>query len=262
MSFNSNILQLSATRKIKAIQALKVIADEKEAKLLQALTKDEDEVVRSTAVETLGHLGWDFKEQIAECLLERLSDASEIVRSDAAESLGKLQLLQAAQSLRLLLFKDSSDLVKASAAEALGDISHPASSSDLLEVFLKEKSTIVRMYAVNALGLIGDSSFVNALNSISIADLEPEVSFEWLGARSRLGDPSAIQELLEVIPSTENSLLPNLFNLLDDIFSRNTPSSILESHRAELVRALNMISEKFPIHRPETKGIIYKITAN
>ena len=88
-----------------------------------------DVAVRADAVRALVEHGESA--HVGSAIMRMLSDDDELVRSEAVDALGILVHLPALDELRAILRTDPSALVRAAAAESLGDLGQPSARAAL-----------------------------------------------------------------------------------------------------------------------------------
>lgn len=158
---------------------------------------DPDETVRSVSARAAGMLGalLGAPAFIGRRLLGALTDSGAMVRFEAVESLGQLRFVESGDLLEQLLLTDECDLVRAEAALSLGSIGRLA-AVPAIERALADAAPLVRMDAAAALAMLGSVDSVSALRRAASAEVTGWELREHLVALYRLGEHSALGELL------------------------------------------------------------------
>jgi len=180
--------------------------------------------VRDSAATTLANMG----EVAYDPLLRALDSPHGYARSRAAKALGNMGDARAVGPL-ISLLGDETDFVRWNAAEALGEIGDPAAAEPLSQTLL-DKDRGIQWRATLALGKMGEPGVQVLLQALeeggayttqdliaALADLgemralEPivralgsttkEVRWNAIIALGKLGDPTAIGPLAELLPS-------------------------------------------------------------
>ncbi len=225
--------------------------------VLIKLLSSPDDVVKFTAIQALGELGKENKQQVGSELIKLLTHPEEIVRSEAIDALGILGYSPAVQSVRSALQNDSSALVRASAAETLGDLGDSSVLNDL-ELSLDDPDESVRAYAVNSFGLLAKSSAASNLANRLHLESSIRVKAEILGAQYRLGSSEAFESLLDLINIADNDLATPLLNILEDLLERKTPAK-LSTDAASICESLNRLAQRLSMQRLHAEEIIAKL---
>ncbi len=136
-------------------------------KILELLSSDKDDEIRSRVAESL--INFQFKES-EEILKRLLNDDAELVRVNACDSLYFSKDLEVNEILKTKLVKDRSSLVRGYATLSLVDISKNLDltyKEDLYNFLItslkKEKVKWVKINIYKALYLLGDESYLNQL---------------------------------------------------------------------------------------------------
>ena len=179
-----------------AVRALGIIKDVEALPVLLQALDDRDAPVRCAAANALNELG---SPQAADALLQTLHDPDPTVVAAAVEALASLRVQRAWPELLRLVDSESNRVARAAAA-ALPRLEYdlrvptPTEQSDP-----PDADTETRVAAATAvLGIIGNSSvlkhIVPALDSRSVP-----VRMAAARALGRLGDPSAVHRLINVL---------------------------------------------------------------
>lgn len=134
--------------------------------VLEILSRDEDDEVRSRVAEKLVF----FKTKDSEEILKRLlNDDVEMVRVNACDSLYFSKSKESIELLKLKVSKDKSSLVRGYATLSLADISNNTGlykddlSDFLIAVLSKERIKWVKINIFTALYLLGNKSYIDFL---------------------------------------------------------------------------------------------------
>lgn len=243
--------QIEALHKLLDLQAFAALPT-----LIMAL-ESKDAVVRSTAARVVGHLGVRDSESAGAALLALLNDSAAIVRSEALDSLGILSYEPAVGAIKGLLLSDPEPLVRASAAETLGDFGKTYVLTDL-ERALRDADAAVRGYAANSIGLLGDPATLPKLQECAAAEASAKVKAELYGASYRLGAAGALDALLTLLESADEGLATNVLNILDDLSSRNLPST-LATDAARIRAAVTTLAQRIQLLSADAEQILARL---
>jgi HEAT repeat protein len=155
--------------------------------LLARLAADEDEFVRSAAIQTVGERELSA---LAPRLATAVDDPSPTVRTTLATALGALGGEPASQALRTLATDGDAGVRSAVAAAAAGlpaEVAHK-----LLAPMLQDEDTGVRVVTVRALARVGDEASIAAMRA-AISDGEVAVRVAALVEVARLGDRGSLE---------------------------------------------------------------------
>ena len=139
-----------------------------EVEILDKLSDDEDEEIRSRVAELLVFVDSKLAEKI---LVRLLDDKDELVRVNACDSLCNSDSLEVINLLKNKMLKDKSALVRGYAALSIADIATKINSDfhELNEFFRyvhsKEKTQWVKINFYKVLYMLGDNSYLNILIS-------------------------------------------------------------------------------------------------
>ena len=218
----STMLDLEEAR---AVRALPVI--------LPLLTS-EDEDVRATAARVLGRLGDPDPDRVGAALEAQLTDPDGSVRNQVAEALGILRYAPARAALERALGHDDEWVVRCSAAEALAELGD-IHAMDALEAALADEVEPVRGYAVRAIGLLGNESHGPIIARRLAVETEPGLRGDLLAAAARLGDDSALDELMLLADDATGDLMVELHGTVVDLIE-SPHHSMIATRVAELSR--------------------------
>lgn len=219
-----------------AIQARAIVEAEKSrayeaAPLVAELLRSPHDGIRSSAADALGYLGIKAPRRYGEALMPLLADRDDFVRSCAAESLGALGYEPAISTLGRLLLTDGDELVRTSAAEALAAFDGSRVLS-IAQGAIDDPDPTVRAYAVRVIALRGDETSLSLLNE----RLSNETAFQpraaLLGALYLLGRQQELPRLLEILDRADIVQSTIVLNVLWDIISEATASSIVRDAAA------------------------------
>lgn len=145
-------------------------------------------------------------------LIALLEDSDASLRELAARSLGKLGSKDAEQPLLKVIAKkdrESDDVV----AEALLSLGKLGTVSDkakkVLHEHLDHLNSKVRGYSISAIGEIGDASIVDSLIE-RLMDSTQDNRPMLIQALAKLGDPKAIEPLLEIVKEAQRNSVTGL----------------------------------------------------
>ncbi|NHJ39054.1 MAG: HEAT repeat domain-containing protein [Asgard group archaeon] len=178
-------------------------------KLVEILSSDEDNRVKSHAADAIIKIGGD--EAVQNCL-RLLRDNSWITRMKAAEILGELKNKKSTLPLVRILKNDSEVSVKEWAAIALGKIRDKKAIRPLIQTLLNEMSWEVRKESALALGKIKGKKAIGALTKAFYSDKECQVRWAAASALSIINDNNETkvlfkdlcQELLNIIKTEKD----------------------------------------------------------
>jgi HEAT repeat protein len=207
-------------------------AEEAVPQVLPLLGAD-DPMLRATAANVLGELGAGDPEAVERALVRALADPEAIVRSEVADALGILGFAGAAPALQRVVLDDPDATVRASAAESLGDFAQPAALA-ALALALRDDDEAVRGYAAGAIGRIGAPGALEDLGVRLEGESSPRVRAELLAARYRLGDASALDELIELLGTADRDTAETLLNVVEDLPAAKRDAPRFEAALARL----------------------------
>lgn len=243
-------------RQISALQQLASQHGDETIPTILTLLNSTDPVVRSTAAQTLGHLGATFLSEIGTALMGLLGDPEVIVRSEVVDSLGFLRFGPASRRIALLLQEDPEPLVRAAAAESLGDIGDASEISALVSA-LEDPDEAVRGYAAASLGQFGPA-LLPQLEKALKAERSPRVVIELLGAAYRLGSRHSLERLLGLVRTADEGLATPFLNLIGDLIER-LPSETLARDAGDLGATLTALAARVQLARPHALLLIDKL---
>jgi HEAT repeat protein len=177
--------------RVKAVEALGGIADQRAVEWLIAALEDRD--LREAAVDALGRIG----ASAVEPLVVSLSNRNYLVRRDAARALGEIGDSRAVEPLVGAL-KDRQNAVCQAAGDALGKIGGTLAVK-LLIASLYDENHNVRQAAASALGEIGDSKAGEPLIA-TLTDTQRTVRRAAAAALVSIGSP-AVDLLIAALSS-------------------------------------------------------------
>ncbi len=170
-------------------------------------------------------MGKSKDERCLESLIQLLSHQASTLRCQAAEALGELGDTKAIRALVPLL-KDPDANVRTNVAAALCKLPDERVVSPLMKS-LKDQETSVRAYAIQGLGVCGDKTAVPALLDILNNNDDPELLLATCDALGRLGDPHAVDHLIQflVVPeSREHQSL--VLKVIDTVRRLQSPKAV------------------------------------
>lgn len=238
-------LAKSGLRKVKlyALQELDRHRGKAVAEALVKVLDDPDGAVRQKAAEALGNQG---HARAAPPLIKLLQDPLDPVRAAAARSLGSLKAPGAIPMLCEHL-SDPSEVVATAAAHALGNIASPEAVPRLISVvahadtpskvqqeatnalarikdpraiptltgLLKSPKQSMRWAAVDALGELRAKKAVGPLSEvIRKKDENPQIRELALAALAKIGDPAALEVVVDALSDKEKRVTEQAFRSL------------------------------------------------
>ena len=257
----SEILKaLSITSMDEAVDAVSEVEAPKGKRLeaLLALVGAEDDILVSTVAERLGEA--EREGRVVEALLQMASHISPLVREEAIQSLASLGVQEASDLAAFMLANDPDETVRAGAAEAWGRLGD-ASMLPALEKGMQDPSSMVRAYVAMAIGAIGDESAQGFLREQMKENEAAEVVIEIVGALWRLGDDTAWDGLADLLKSADKSLLPNVFNLLEDLLVALKGRAFSPDHIALFTKELYRIQITDPVNGPHARLLLARMNA-
>ncbi len=242
-----------ALNELEAVEAIPV--------LIHLLSSDSDQNVREAAAFILRFIGEGQLQlyPIGPALMNALNDDNESVRSNAVESLGYLYYPLAASRIRELLHTDAAWFVRASAAEALGRMHDEASLVDL-EQAITDSDPQVQRYVVVALGQFLNSPIVAPLAAKRLGNgqLDSVVKAELLALSYRLGQRSRLQDLLVMLDQAEDyEVATEILMVLVDLTGENPPVD-LKSHQT----VIQTILQQFLLRHPSLQSDVKRVQEN
>lgn len=245
-------------RQVAAIIELIKLHAETAALEMVTLLSSPNENVREESARALGYLGQKNVTVVGPALLKALNDSGELVREEAAEALGTLGYTPAVKPLKSLLHNDSSWLVRASAAEALGNFEDSSIVSDL-EQALHDEYEPVRAYSATSLGLVATPDFLSQLEGYIEAESSLNVKTELLGASYRLGATTTMQQILDVLETSDEDHAMVIFNNLQDLTGWKPPLS-LRNDAQHIREVLTKVVQRVPRLRTHAEEIENNLT--
>ena len=196
---------------------------------------DPDELVRITAVQTLGGMDQDARGAVDVLAKAAVDDRAVSVREAACKALGKLGSVgQAAGPNLLKALADSDPRTRAAAAVALADVkADPDTAVAGLSKSLDDKDRLVRLSAATALGRI-DANAKSAPRLAAVLRSDPDPDVRRLAAQTLLkfgvGSAPVCDVLLESVskesaPEIRQMVLAAL-GLLDGEAKKTGPSFV------------------------------------
>ncbi|MEG4840261.1 HEAT repeat domain-containing protein [Microcoleus sp. B9-D4] len=243
-------LQTKALLKLVDAEAYEAVP-----KIVQ-LIKSPNSSVRADAAAALGYLGSEEVETVGPALITLLDDEEELVRSEAVEALGELDYTPAVVPIEYILRNDPSALVRASAAETLGYLGE-ASAIETLELSLLDtnEDEAVRCYAANSIGLLGTPQLLPKLENYLNSELPLSVKAELLGARYWLGAKEDIAKLVDLLDKADEDFAQHILTILTDLTERE-PTPNIAKDVPDLDKILSALAQRFPLMRHQAKEIL------
>ncbi|HET7697573.1 MAG TPA: HEAT repeat domain-containing protein [Vicinamibacterales bacterium] len=184
-----------------AIGALNSLGHPAMASRVAALLSSPDPRTRESAVRIAGYFGYP---DCVDTLIERCADADDAVRRAAVEHLPYLDDPRVAAQLARAL-DDPAARVRAAAAQALAHLASAAAREPLRRA-LQDGDPWVRYYAVRSLGEIRDGSALERLSALAAADPAMHVRIAALESFGAIGEPAALDVLLQYAGDAETDL--------------------------------------------------------
>ncbi len=170
------------------------------------LLQDEDDTNRLFAVLALEGLGPEAVEALP-ALISALEDSDRTVRQWAASAIGSIghPSDEALAALTRTLTTDEERVVRANCARALGSLRDPRAIEALIQA-LDDDADLVRRSAASAIGYIGYplDEAIAALVKTLTTDEERDVRASCADALGNLGDPRALEALIQALDDDEN----------------------------------------------------------
>ena len=217
-----------------------------------------DAAVRANAAYALGQLGSQDLQIVAPVLVRLLADPDSLVRSEAVDALGFLRYIPAIDPLVKVLEDDEDPLVRASAAEVLGEFGEERALTPMLQA-LHDADDSVRAFAAASIGLLGTPDLLPLLQAQLESEETPRVKAELLSTGYRLGKEEDLQQLLDLLTNADENLATVILNILEDLASRKTPSTV-SSDRARINEALLALGQRIPMLGSRAQQIIDRFT--
>lgn len=180
--------------RVNAAAALVRIPDKQCVDPLRNALNDEDEDVRIHALQALAEIG---DTRAVPAILERLDDRSPAVQVVAAEALGQCGDARAVEPL-LERLKSDDEAILLRAISALRRLKDVRSAQALVGLLTDERD-VVRQRAVDSLGQIGDAEIAQRLEQVLKYDRSELVRASAAKALGGIGDPGAIDALLDAL---------------------------------------------------------------
>ena len=177
--------------RLEAVRLLGALADPRAIPALTRALGDASAEVVSEGAEALSRLGT----AATPALTTALATGNDAARRFAARALGRFPGAVAVDALVLAL-KDRDAEVRRVAARSLGEHRDPA-SLDALLVALRDASAAVAQEAATAVGRIGDPRAVDLLIHAAHGQTGAGANLATIQALAALGDPGALDFLLE-----------------------------------------------------------------
>lgn len=216
--------------------------------IAQLARKDPAALVRIAAIETLGVIGDEGAIDVLHMALQ--GDDDDMARV-AITALGQIPHPSAVKPLLETLRSDSL-LRKADAVQALGKRAEPGTSSHLAQLLQQDNEPLVLSNAIHALGLIGDPEAINALLNFSLQTDYRDLSITTL-SQLPLESKAWIEQGLQhpdpavrrnVVEALARSKRPHASQLLCSALSDNDPSV-----RLAIVTALSHLGNQSAIQQ-------------
>jgi HEAT repeat protein len=193
------------------------------ARIAAVLAQDADEQVRTSAAESLGHLG---DKQGVEPLIAALKDRNNYVRTAAAAALGLLGPANAALPL-IETLKDSDRLVRSAAAEALGHTNDVRAVRPLIEA-LGDPDQFVRTNAAYALGKLGDRQAVEPLMDAVHLD-DNRIKNRAIDSLGAIGDARSLPVLIDALKDKDRFTRGNAAGALAKIGDKSAVEPLIQA---------------------------------
>jgi HEAT repeat protein len=188
--------------RLASVWALGQFEDASFAKDVMPLLRDTDPVMRATAAEALGRMK---SPRVSLALIGLLTDRSAAVRRTAANALGNMEERSAAPTLEGLLLNDADPDVRRECANALGNLSLPRPLEPLARA-LDDKDADVQREAANAIGNLDDVAKAPAALIRAMTSPDVDLRRHATDAVAHIGDPGAVQALLERLRDDEKDI--------------------------------------------------------
>ena len=187
---------------VKALGRIGAGAKEAVPDLVKVL-EDGNEEIKQAATVALGEIGKDAGAAVP-ILINRLKSQDVLIRLIAVVALGNIRSKDAKPHLVKLLESDRVSDVRNSAAEALANIDPKDTIRYLIEAAINdENSSRTRVHAIEMLGKFGkDAEYAaDVLIVLLSSDLTGEKSYATAQALAKIGNPKAIEPLVEKLKS-------------------------------------------------------------
>lgn len=169
--------------------------------ILIALLASPNNLIRGCAVYMLGKIAPLNDAEIGAKIVPLLKDDDDLIRAEAAESLGLLEIGTIYPNLIATLQSDSDELVRVCAAESLGYIFHhaPDQICTALVAALQDTDGLVRGYAADSLTHSDPARVLTPIQQCLDSEDYPYYQAWLLQAMIRLGDHRKIPALLDTL---------------------------------------------------------------
>ncbi len=144
-----------------------------------------------------------FPQTEPDFLAQKVTRGSDEQKRDALLEI-KTRQTEATSRLAVSALKDSSEIVRATAAAAIIFLPKDEAAQNLVPL-LADKKPLVRREAAYALGKVGNPSTVNSLLQVLQKDKVAEVRNAAIAALGEIGDAAAISELVKILQRNPNS---------------------------------------------------------
>ncbi len=218
------------------------------AALVNALTET-DASVRQAAADALAA---QADATVAPALLKALTDPETSVRAAAAHALGVLKAREAVTALMAML-SDTDVEAAVAAANALAELADPAALDKLISIvtasatpatlydaaanalakiqdpravpilvkLLGSPKENVRWASADALGGLGVADAVKPLAAVALKDENPQIREAALAALSKIGDPTALDTLVDALSDKEKRVADQALRSLTQVADAN-----------------------------------------
>ncbi|WOF16561.1 hypothetical protein F1737_07575 [Methanoplanus sp. FWC-SCC4] len=213
------------------------VNEERVLRLSKALS-DENEIIRSAAVENLKSLG----SAGTECILHLLADKKNNVKIAAIEALGDLKVKKAAPYI-LKLSGDKNENIRMACAHSLGQIKEPKTIPGLIKLF-SDNHTGVRKEASHSISEIGSITLPFVKKAFDEADITVRITA--IDAVSGIRDPVSISLTVRMLNDSEYdvriSAIKALTNFSEYLFNPLMDEALRVSIRGNFMEKTGMIS--------------------
>ncbi len=218
------------TVQAKAIDTLIQIRDPETVKYLIPILQDDSEYIRRAAVEVLNEVG---DPRAIKDLLNAMRDQDWWVKVRAADALGSIGGPKVVEAV-LGLINDKDEFLRRTAVEILNAIKDERAVTHLVQA-LKDKDWWVRERAADALAKIGDKRAVPGL--VAMLREQPESASVAIKALAELGDPAAIEPLIEVLDHPDDVTKKEALRALQQLTDEEHYEQVQEAIRKAMVGA-------------------------